>query len=338
MTLLIATHLSNAMFEGAGLSFPDVVFGSPDYKMLRNLETNVYHFSAAKNYQQLKQYTLALKDSKGVIRPWAAYKAKAKKINKIFNHSWLKTEYQDAIIGSNAAARWKEYEEDKDVMPFLKYVTVGDDRVRPEHVILHGVVRRVDDPFWDTYYPPNGHRDRCGVEQQAYGTITNKITYPEVPVMFKVNLGKQQLAFPKGHPYFSKSSLRIKKQISKNANQILTQSVRNNGLNLALNKLLAKKVSHPEAAVKIGFNTSGIKRAINQPHKHYIDKVRLLPTIDKVLEKAVYLRSAEYKGLDRNIKSLHYYEFMMNNEKSYIIVKEVNNGELSLYTVTDKIK
>jgi SPP1 gp7 family putative phage head morphogenesis protein len=37
-----------------------------------------------------------------------------------------------------------------------EYVTVGDDRVRPEHAMLDGVRLPKDDPFWRTNMPPNG--------------------------------------------------------------------------------------------------------------------------------------------------------------------------------------
>ena len=47
-----------------------------------------------------------------------------------------------------AAARYRAAQADKDVMPYLVYHCVGDDRVRPEHRALDGTVLPVDDPFW----------------------------------------------------------------------------------------------------------------------------------------------------------------------------------------------
>ena len=47
--------------------------------------------------------------------------------------------------------------------PIWIYSAVNDSRTRPAHAALNGVARRYDDPFWDTFYPPNGYRCRCSV-------------------------------------------------------------------------------------------------------------------------------------------------------------------------------
>ncbi len=50
---------------------------------------------------------------------------------------------------------------DKDLFPFYRYVTAGDDRVRPSHAKWHGFTSRSDDPIWPTINPPSDFNCRC---------------------------------------------------------------------------------------------------------------------------------------------------------------------------------
>jgi SPP1 gp7 family putative phage head morphogenesis protein len=51
--------------------------------------------------------------------------------------------------------------ETMDALPFWQYMTVGDDRVRPEHAVIDGFTARAIDPVWNKIYPPNGFNCRC---------------------------------------------------------------------------------------------------------------------------------------------------------------------------------
>ena len=50
-----------------------------------------------------------------------------------------------------------------DVRSFWMYQTVEDDRVRPEHAALNGLILPADSPFWDTHFPPWDWGCRCMV-------------------------------------------------------------------------------------------------------------------------------------------------------------------------------
>jgi SPP1 gp7 family putative phage head morphogenesis protein len=58
----------------------------------------------------------------------------------------------------------QDFENSPDVRDILwgyKYVTVGDDRVRPAHAAMEGTTSPKDDPFWARNNPPNGWACRC---------------------------------------------------------------------------------------------------------------------------------------------------------------------------------
>jgi SPP1 gp7 family putative phage head morphogenesis protein len=179
---------------------------TPDAEMLVQLSRNAWQFSAAKNYRQLKDLSLALTDENGKLREWSDFREAAQKIGVKYNERWMRTEYDQAISGATSAARWKDYEKNAELMPNLQYQTVGDNFVREEHQILDGIVRPMTDAFWSTHYPPNGWGCRCEAIQIPNGlarvTPAENIPPTPVPPMFRTNLAKTGLIFPKGHPYY----------------------------------------------------------------------------------------------------------------------------------------
>lgn len=67
-----------------------------------------------------------------------------------------------------AAGRWQQIQRLKAVRPWLRYVHVDPELLqpysRPEHAHWHNTILSIDDPWWDTHYPPNGWNCRCYVQ------------------------------------------------------------------------------------------------------------------------------------------------------------------------------
>lgn len=207
-----AEHLLQAVLEGLGEDAPN-----DDTAMYMALKTNVYQFSAAKSYTQMKSLTEALLDNDGKLRTWASFKKAALDINDEQIMQWLSAEYENAIACSQMAYKWQEIEKNSHSLPYLQYVTANDGRVRPAHAAMNGTVRRVDDHYWNQYYPPNGWNCRCTVKQIGNTTITSDKdvyhpTIAEVPNIFRFNAGKTRMAFPPDHPYFLDTPKNVLKQ------------------------------------------------------------------------------------------------------------------------------
>lgn len=171
--------------------------------MVEHLRRNAYQFSVAKNRHELRTLTDALIDDDGRVHSFSEFQAEARKIDSRYNVDYLRTEYDTAIGSAETAAEWAGLEK-RGTNPMLRYVTVGDDRVRASHAALNGLQRPKDDPIWDTIYPPNGWNCRCLVKVVSGAATPQKlIRMPEdIPEMFRTNLAKHGLLFPKNHPYF----------------------------------------------------------------------------------------------------------------------------------------
>lgn len=193
--------LAQELWEG-------VKFGTEGEKLatgglIKSMNDNIYVFSGFKTYQQLKEASLLLRDNEGVTKAFTTFLKDVQAINETYNINYLKAEYNHAVAQSQMAGNWLLIQERKAVAPYLKYKTAEDERVRESHRPLNNVIKLVDDPFWDTFYPPNGWGCRCDVIQIIDGTITTEFDAPEIPPMFAVNAGKTGVIFPDTHPYFS---------------------------------------------------------------------------------------------------------------------------------------
>ena len=178
-------------------------FGATDSELKSELLDNVFVFSAAKSHQVAAEATALLFDNGGVKLPFNEFRELVTPVLNNYNKNWLKTEYQTAILQSENAKKWQEIEEESDVFPLLQYKTAQDERVRDDHRPLSNVIKPVNDPFWNTYYPQNGWGCRCRVKQLKKGRITKKVKTPKVPKLFKNNPAKTGYIYDEdSHPYF----------------------------------------------------------------------------------------------------------------------------------------
>lgn len=85
-----------------------------------------------------------------------------------------------------------------DRRPYWQYDAVNDRRTRPTHLALDGMVRRHEDPFWSTWYPPNGYRCRCSVRNLSARDVDRRgLTVGEgIPAMVTHQNGTGQPLIP----------------------------------------------------------------------------------------------------------------------------------------------
>lgn len=73
--------------------------------------------------------------------------------------------FETNLRTSYAAGKWEQAQRLKERRPYLRYVSVQDERTRPEHRDWHGTILPADDPWWSSHFPPNGWNCRCTVQQ-----------------------------------------------------------------------------------------------------------------------------------------------------------------------------
>lgn len=83
----------------------------------------------------------------------------------------VETIFRTNMQTAYSAGRYAKQQATKELLPYWRYFTVGDFRVRPAHAVLHGMVFPADHPFWDENYTPNGQKCRCGVQALSKGQV-----------------------------------------------------------------------------------------------------------------------------------------------------------------------
>lgn len=209
----IADHLEKGLYKGFGGDLAS--FGGKDYELLNELRENVYMFSGAKTYQEVREMSNFLADSEN----FKEFKDKALEVYDTYNKNWLEAEYNTAIGQGMQAQQWNEIEKNKKDFPYLRYSAVIDGRTSDICEPINGVTLPVDDPFWSEYTPLNHFNCRCTLEQidkfedvqttpkedldtLIKGTNENKGLKDTVADAFKMNSGKDGYVFSPEHPYF----------------------------------------------------------------------------------------------------------------------------------------
>lgn len=130
-----------------------------------------------------------------------------------FNPTRLKLIYDTNVRQAAVAGQWDRAQATKRLFPYLRYVTLADEKVRDSHRAWHNLVLPVDDPFWQTHMPQNAYRCRCYVRQVSQreyergttpsGQRMNKAAPPERLREWENPRTGEVLQVPEGvHPAF----------------------------------------------------------------------------------------------------------------------------------------
>ncbi|AQW85471.1 phage Mu protein F-like protein [Campylobacter pinnipediorum subsp. caledonicus] len=163
-------------------------------KDIKNSLSNAYKDGVG--FDEWKKTIKPTLQKKGWFGKTKVINPKTKEEKEIYvGSSRLKTIYDTNMRTAYAKARYNS--QMQSLGEYFRYTAVLDNKTRPKHKNLHGLILPKTDPFWDTNYPPNDWRCRCKVqvlseeEIKARGLIPNNTHLkPVASKDFAYNPGK----------------------------------------------------------------------------------------------------------------------------------------------------
>ena len=168
-------------------------------------------FAAFKTHAMGKSMASKLLDDNGNLKPFDKW---MKDISSISSHhvgSWLKTEYNTAVLRAHNAADWRSFIENKDIMPNLRWMPTTS----PDAEAVHRgywekkLTLPVEHPFWNKHHPGDRWNCKCSLESTDDPASPDDVIddLPVEPAQrgLENNPGKDGKMFNDTHPYFPKN-------------------------------------------------------------------------------------------------------------------------------------
>lgn len=160
-------------FEEAIKYFQDKVIITPQafYKIAKEYRTLAFTVSGYTKIQVLKKFYDELLKALEEGTTMKDFKEKMNDFLERKGYEGISNYQADNIFRTNIQTAYQvgHYEQmtSPEVLrlrPYWQYDAVNDKKTRLTHRAMDGKVYRADDPIWDTWYPPNGYRCRCGIK------------------------------------------------------------------------------------------------------------------------------------------------------------------------------
>jgi SPP1 gp7 family putative phage head morphogenesis protein len=137
----LADDARSSAFTVSGVYKQDVLDGFKD-EIVKSLEVGTPQSEVIKRF-------------KGILS--GAYKSKQ------LGNFHLETIFRSNMALAYNTGRRRALEDTAEDLPFWQYHAVMDDRTRPEHAALHGIIFPANHEFWNSHFPPIGFNCRCTV-------------------------------------------------------------------------------------------------------------------------------------------------------------------------------
>ena len=305
----------------------------PDDDFRAAIRHNNAVFAAFKTHRLQNDMAARLLDENGDLKPFKQWKNDVQSIASHQCGAWLRTEYDTAVIRARQAADWKQFERERDVLPNLKWLPSTSLTPGEDHRPFWGTILPIDHPFWNQHRP--GDRWNCKCDLTSTDEPPTKVpvdTDNDNPHRgLDNNPGKDAKLFSDNHPYVSHAYEGAKLAVEKAVGKAEFHEIKKE----ARRSLQGTTLTHPEFKDGIKISRRSIDEWTNQPHIHYAEKNRLILSIDEILREAKYLGKKDDISTKPGTKFVHIFEVEIKNDKSWILIKEYQDGNTILYSISD---
>lgn len=325
-------------------------FNEEDRDFYRELRHNNGVFAAFRTHRFQNDVAAQLLDGDGRLKPFERFAYDVRTlVAPTHLRAWLRTEYATAVIRARQAVEWRRFEANRDILPNLRWVPSSSLHPGADHKVFWNTVRPIDDPFWGEHRPGDRWNCKCSLE----ATDEPPTEAPEGGEGDRPSPGldnnpaRDAKLFSDTHPYIRNAYPGAREAVER----LIAERTLPDGRTFkeelkrqraeirdwAKANLLGRSVSVPGLDRPVTFTSTGIKEAINQPHKHLYEKNEAIRDIVGLLGNSVYvLKREDDKGRPF---VYHYFQIEIMGEPSYIVIREnVNNKLIDFYSIVEKLK
>lgn len=248
-----------------------------------------------------------------------------------YNVNWLRTEYVHTVRSARAAQQWHKLQADKDLYPYLEYMPSTAAEPRGEHQKLYGVIKPVDDPFWDTWLPPNDWGCRCSVQQVRADNSTRPVPddIKQPPATMRNNPGRTGRIITDRHPMIANVPQRMQQRIDPEYERLNRRAIRQEVMEYAKKELIGKEFQLDNQTVAV--SRRSIEKSLNQNADGYNRKNKTITQLPELMKLAKLNRTESPKPHNTIVKHTHFYRF--NNYE--LVIWELKNGSLLFHSLKE---
>jgi hypothetical protein len=309
--------------------YPGLKYDHPDFDMAMKLRNNASRFAGYKTAWQTAEL-MDVDDTDAI-----------NSINKKYNTNYMRSEYEHTVRSTRAAKNWQNFAADADLYPYLEYMPSTAGTPRSEHMKLYGVIKALDDPFWDTWLPPADWGCKCSVQQRRSdkGTTQPPEEIKQPPQAMRNNPGKDGQIFTDKHPMISKVSKATSVLIENETSFLKFKHETRSVLDIATDFIgNVFKLETKTSTLDVRITKNSVEKNLRWD-KWFDTRCQSLINLPELINKCNYIGSKKVIKSDytnaqwvkkRKIKNYHFFEIDGGYQFD---IEERWDGQITLYNI-----